>query len=175
VRAGAITWREDIRRWHPGQDWILDVGGMGVFDPGINALSILTDILPVDITLQSADLSTPSNRQAPIAATLKLRTSDGAAIAADFDFLQQGKQIWTIHLETNDGVLDLAHGGASLSIDGKAHSMPPPDAHAEYKGVYAHFAERIRVRQTDMDLRPLELVADAFMLAKRATESPFDF
>ena len=41
-----ITWREDVRRWHPGQDWVFEPGGMGVFDPGINALSILTEILP---------------------------------------------------------------------------------------------------------------------------------
>ena len=41
-----ITWREDVRKWHPGQDWVFEPGGMGVFDPGINALSILTEILP---------------------------------------------------------------------------------------------------------------------------------
>src|SRR3546814_20550411 len=42
IRAAHIRWKEDIRRWHPGQEWILDAGGFGVFDPGINALSILT-------------------------------------------------------------------------------------------------------------------------------------
>src|SRR3546814_14231220 len=41
IRAAHIRWKEDIRRWHPGQEWILDAGGFGVFDPGINALSIL--------------------------------------------------------------------------------------------------------------------------------------
>ena len=33
-------------RWHPGQEWIWQAGGFGVFDPGINALSIVTRILP---------------------------------------------------------------------------------------------------------------------------------
>ena len=42
VRRAHITWREDVRKWHPGQDWVFEPGGMGVFDPGINALSILT-------------------------------------------------------------------------------------------------------------------------------------
>src|SRR3546814_1601187 len=42
IRAAHIRWKEDIRRWHPGQEWILDAGGFGVFDPGINALSIMT-------------------------------------------------------------------------------------------------------------------------------------
>src|SRR3546814_15502820 len=46
IRAAHIRLKEDIRRWHPGQEWILDAGGFGVFDPGINALSIMTAILP---------------------------------------------------------------------------------------------------------------------------------
>jgi D-galactose 1-dehydrogenase len=37
-----VTWKEDVRRWHPGQAWIWEPGGLGVFDPGINALSIVT-------------------------------------------------------------------------------------------------------------------------------------
>jgi D-galactose 1-dehydrogenase len=40
-----ITWKEDVRVWHPGQKWIWQAGGLGVFDPGINALSILTHII----------------------------------------------------------------------------------------------------------------------------------
>ncbi|REI74248.1 Gfo/Idh/MocA family protein, partial [Klebsiella variicola] len=41
-----VQWKEDVRRWHPNQQWIWEPGGLGVFDPGINALSILTRILP---------------------------------------------------------------------------------------------------------------------------------
>ena len=44
VRTAAIIWKEDVRRWHPGQAWIWEPGGFGVFDPGINALSIATHI-----------------------------------------------------------------------------------------------------------------------------------
>ncbi|TIP51034.1 MAG: gfo/Idh/MocA family oxidoreductase, partial [Mesorhizobium sp.] len=46
IRSAAINWKEDVRRWHPNQDWIWAPGGFGVFDPGINALSIATHILP---------------------------------------------------------------------------------------------------------------------------------
>ena len=46
VKSVKITWKEDVRVWHPGQAWIFEAGGLGVFDPGINALSILTRILP---------------------------------------------------------------------------------------------------------------------------------
>jgi L-arabinose 1- dehydrogenase len=42
ITAVNVLWKEDVRRWHPGQDWIWQPGGLGVFDPGINALSIIT-------------------------------------------------------------------------------------------------------------------------------------
>ncbi len=45
TRVGYYLEKEDVRRWHPGQDWIWEAGGFGVFDPGINALSILTEVL----------------------------------------------------------------------------------------------------------------------------------
>ena len=41
-----VTWREDVRRWHPGQEWVWEPGGFGVCDPGINAMSIFTEIMP---------------------------------------------------------------------------------------------------------------------------------
>jgi len=37
-----VAWCENVRQWHPGQDWLWRPGGFGVFDPGINALSIIT-------------------------------------------------------------------------------------------------------------------------------------
>ena len=68
VSRAHITWREDVRKWHPGQDWVFEPGGMGVFDPGINALSILTEILPKPVHLTGATLTFPENCQTPIAA-----------------------------------------------------------------------------------------------------------
>ena len=70
VRSVEISWKEDVRRWHPGQAWIWQPAGFGVFDPGINALSILTEILPGSFMLHAATLTFPENRDTPIAATL---------------------------------------------------------------------------------------------------------
>ncbi|MEO5619774.1 MAG: Gfo/Idh/MocA family oxidoreductase, partial [Cypionkella sp.] len=91
-----ITWREDVRHWHPGQDWVFEPGGMGVFDPGINALSILTEILPSPVHLTAASLEFPSNRQTPIAAQLTFSGN----VSADFDWRQTGPQTWDIEFDT---------------------------------------------------------------------------
>ena len=46
IKCVHVIWKEDVRHWHPNQEWIWQAGGLGVFDPGINALSIVTHILP---------------------------------------------------------------------------------------------------------------------------------
>jgi D-galactose 1-dehydrogenase len=70
LKSVRIDWKEDVRLWHPGQEWIWEAGGFGVFDPGINALSILTEVLPERVRLIDAAITVPSNRAAPIAAEL---------------------------------------------------------------------------------------------------------
>jgi D-galactose 1-dehydrogenase len=60
-----VNWKEDVRHWHPGQEWIWEPGGFGVFDPGINAFSIVTKILPQPIFVEAGVLETPANRFTP--------------------------------------------------------------------------------------------------------------
>jgi D-galactose 1-dehydrogenase/L-arabinose 1- dehydrogenase len=166
-----ITWKEDIRRWHPGQDWILAENGFGVFDPGINALSILTWILPDPVEVETARIAIPDGRAAPIAATLAM-TAGQARIAADFDFLQTGPQSWDMRIETDRGTLLLSDGGATIAIDGE----PPRRAdNIEYPSIYARFADLVARRESEVDLAPLRLVEDALRLATRETVAPFAF
>jgi D-galactose 1-dehydrogenase len=166
------TWKEDIRVWHPGQDWILEAGGLGVFDPGINCLSILTHILPGSMHMERALLTVPSNRAAPIAATLRLLYEGKSAIDAEFDFLYAGEPCWNIEIVTDSGTLLLSHGGQRLAVDGK-------ELHAgenrEYDGLYAQFAALIAARGSDVDVLPLQHVADAFLIAQWRAGPSFEF
>jgi D-galactose 1-dehydrogenase len=157
VLGARITWREDVRVWHPGQAWIWQPGGFGVFDPGINALSIITRILPSAIELTGADLEFPANRDAPIAARLSLQTAEGAPIDVDFDFRQTGPQTWDIEVETDAGTLLLSQGGAVLTLP----SGTRDGRNAEYPALYARFAELVRGGSSEVDIAPLLLVAHA--------------
>ncbi len=169
----AITWAEDVRQWHPGQDWIFEPGGMGVFDPAINALSIATRILPDPLFVESAEIDIPANRAAPIAASVQMRDSRGTPIAARFDFLQQGRQSWDIAVDTDDGTLLLSGGGAAMSVDGIAVTPGATDLDGEYPALYRRFADLIRDRACDVDLAPLCLVADIFVKARIRTVARF--
>jgi D-galactose 1-dehydrogenase len=172
IRSVRVDWKEDVRKWHPGQAWIWEPGGFGVFDPGINALSIVTEILPMPIFLTSATLLFPHNRAQPIAADLVF--ADGAGedrASATFDWRQTGPQTWDITVITDDGELLLQLGGSKLSIKGE---VVIEQGDVEYAGIYSRFAELIAARRSDVDLRPLRHVADAFMCGRHAFTDPFE-
>lgn len=169
IRAVRVAWREDIRRWHPGQDWILAQGGFGVFDPGINALSIVTRILPEPVVLEAAVMTVPEGRQSPIAAELRM-ASGGAPVSAEFDFLQTGPQTWDIEVDTDRGTLALGSGGSVLRLPGEPERH---ESEREYPRLYARFAELVTAGESDVDVAPLRLVADAFLIAERRTGPAF--
>ena len=165
-----VTWKEDVRVWHPGQAWIWQAGGLGVFDPGINALSILTRIIPTAIVLKNAQLAFPSNCQTPIAATLDLADQLGTPIRMELDFLQTGPQSWDIDVDTDAGHLLLCKGGSTLQIAGESVIVAQE---REYQNLYARFEQLIRERRSDVDVAPLLLVADAFLCGHRSAVDPF--
>ncbi|OOY06711.1 Gfo/Idh/MocA family protein [Thioclava sp. F28-4] len=165
-----IDWREDVRKWHPGQEWIWQPGGLGVFDPGINALSILTRILRQPVRLTAAALSIPQGRQTPIAADLEMRAGE-TPITAAFDWRETGDELWRIALQTDQGTAMLDKGGAEFSVDGEVIAT---GENREYANLYARMRDLVRAGQSDLDLAPMRLVADAFINARFAITEPFD-
>ena len=177
LRRLTITWKEDVRRWHPGQDWIWEQGGFGVFDPGINALSILTRIMPEPVFVRNADLIYPANKDMPIAAHLGFASAAeadpaGQGLTAEFDWRQEGQQSWDIAVETAAGTrLHLANGGARLSVDGTIVADEKPQ---EYEKIYERFATLLDKGESLVDFAPFQLVADAFMVGRRSVTEPFE-
>ena len=147
--------------WHPDQEWVWEPGGLGVFDPGINALSIMTEILPVSVHLLSATLEIPMNRQTPIAAALQFAHPEGAEVLADFDCRLPGDPIWEIFMQSDSRELRLSFASGSLD--------------EEYQGLYRRMTVLRNTRTIDMDLAPLMHVADVFMLGRRESVAPFEF
>ena len=164
-----VNWKEDVRKWHPGQAWIWHPGGFGVFDPGINALSIVTKIMPSPVFVAEAELLVPANADSPIAATL--RFAGPGDLTAEFDWRQSGGEVWEITVHTRSGhVLVLSGGGSRLVVDGTEVVAQPP---AEYQDIYRHFADLLAQGRSHVDTRPFELVADAFLLGRRVVGEAF--
>ena len=171
IRRGRIIWKEDVKQWHPGQSWLWEAGGFGVFDPGINAVSILTHIVPEAVFVRSADLYCPANCDSPISAQVTFETNAGAVIEAEFDFRYTAAPQWDIEFETDKGAVALTGHGSMLWVDGKQIAAGTPET--EYPSLYRRFAELIREGASDVDGAPFRLVADIFLIGKRHTVEPF--
>jgi D-galactose 1-dehydrogenase len=174
VREIRIDWKEDARYWHPGQSWLREPGGFGVFDAGINALSILTRVLPESIFARSARLSVPENWSVPSAAELEFETEHGVPIFATLDFCHPGAPIWQIAFVTDRGPILLADGGATLTLDNQPLLGGPASLAGEYAAIYRRFEQLIARGESDVDARPLKCVADAFLVAAHIAVPPVD-
>jgi predicted dehydrogenase len=171
IASMAIHWHEDVHKWHPGQNWIWEPGGFGVFDPGINAFSIATRIFPGGLFVQSAELSVPENAQTPIAAEIRFASPEAdGALSASLDWRRSADEEWTITIETADGMhLRLEEGGSKLLLNGEVQADDGP---GEYPEIYRRFVDLIDERRSLVDVAPLRLVADCLLVGRtRAVEA----
>jgi D-galactose 1-dehydrogenase len=173
VASVRIDWRESVRKWHPGQDWVWEPGGFGVCDPGINAMSIFTKIMPFPVFVESSKLSFPANKQTPVdvQAVFKSGERHQPKLSAGFNWLEETGEIWTIAIETESGKkLKLEKGGTVLKIDGNTEIANPS---TEYEQIYDRFARLLKKGKSEMDGAPLRLIADMFLLGARENVAEF--
>jgi predicted dehydrogenase len=171
IKSLEIHWHEDVHKWHPGQRWIWEPGGFGVFDPGINALSIATKIFPGSLFVQSAELEVPGNAQTPIAADIKFSSpqADGP-LHASLDWRRSEGEEWTITIEAADGgSVRLEEGGARLVLNGETRNDDGP---GEYADIYRTFVDLIDERRSLVDVAPFRLVADCLLVGSTTSVDP---
>ena len=171
IKSLTIHWHEDVRKWHPGQQWIWEPGGFGVFDPGINAFSIATKIFPGSLFVRSAELSVPSNAQTPIAADILFSSPEAEGpLTASLDWRRSEGEEWTIAVETSDGeTIRVENGGSKLVAGGEAIE---DQGVGEYADIYNKFVDLIDQRHSLVDVAPLRLVADCLLVARRREVEP---
>ena len=168
-----IRWHEDVRKWHPGQEWVWEPGGFGVFDTGINAFSIATRIFPGGLFVKSADLEFPENAQTPIAADVTFYSPEASGpLRASLDWRHSEGEEWTVAIRTEGGTeVRLEAGGGRLIIDG---AEQPQAGLEEYPDTYRQFVDLIDERRSLVDVAPLRLVADCLLAGRRHVVEPFE-
>ena len=173
IRSMEIHWHEGVHKWHPGQKWIWEPGGFGVFDPGINALSIATRIFPGGLFVQSAELKVPANAQTPIAVEIIFSSPEAdGPLRASFDWRRREGEEWTIAIEASDGTtVRLEEGGARLILNGQTQSDDGP---GEYPDIYRTFVDLIDERRSLVDVAPFRLVADCLLAGRTTRVEPVD-
>ena len=171
VRDMAIVWHEDVEKWHPGQKWIWQAGGFGVFDPGINAFSIASMIFPGSLFVRAAALAFPQGSDTPIAAEIEFASAASVgALRCSLDWRRTAGEEWTIRVVTEDGMtVELLDGGARLQVDGAAREVKGA---GEYPDIYRRFAELVESRTSEVDSVPLRMVADCLLVGSRQMVEP---
>ena len=159
-----MAWKEDVYKWHPGQLWVTEAGGFGVFDPGINGLSILVELLDEPLVPSKVSFLKPKNWATPIAASFQLLGRGGLIGSVEVDWRSKGDEIWDIRLFSGKRSLHLSDGGARLVVDGEI-LCPAKECGNEYESVYRDFYLLLKSDDSAFDIRPLELVADLFLSA----------
>jgi 2-dehydro-3-deoxyphosphogalactonate aldolase len=106
-------------------------------------------------------------------AQLVLRSDRGYEIEASLDFRHSGKPVWDIEADTVEGPLTLSAGSNVLHLDGVCVSGTTDSEYdGEYASLYRRFAELIAGGESDVDVRPFRLVADAFLIGTRRVDEP---
>ena len=175
VQSARIDWRESVRKWHPGQDWVWEPGGFGVCDPGINAFSIFTKVMPFPVFVQSSELTFPANRQTPVdvQVTFKSGQPHQPEMSCGFNWLEESGEIWTIRFVTGTGdEVKLERGGRLLRVNGE---VVLEHGDAEYAGIYQRFANLLDDGRSEVDAAPLRLMADVFLMGARKTGPDFEW
>ena len=171
MRKLEITWNENVLATHAGQQWIWQPGGFGVFDAGINPLSIASYIAPRPLIVRSARLDVPAGAQTPARVKMTLATNgQGNDISsAAFDWLRpQTERLF--HVVCDDGrQVELRDSGGTLVVDGE---IVITGERREYDMIYEDFASLLNQRQSHFDVEPLRIVADALLTGERHAIEP---
>ena len=156
--SGRIDWYEDDQKWHPGQDWLWQKEGFGVLDPGINALSILSEVCPQDWRIGATKHQFRDGAGSPERVQMELLSAD-CRIEADFYFLETEQETWSLQFTTQTGrTVVLQEGGAKLFLDEAPVAVP--SGH-EYDGVYSDWYQVIQTQLSVLDFQPLKLALEA--------------
>src|SRR5690606_20554929 len=175
VKSVRIDWRESVRKWHPGQDWVWEAGGFGVCDPGSNAMSIFTRIMPFPVFVEKSRLTFPANRQAPVDVEVKFKPGQRHQpdMSVGFNWLEESGEIWTVHIVTGTGTdLKLEGGGRRLKINDE---VVLEHGDEEYAGIYDRFADLLDAHESDVDMAPFKLIADMCLLGARENGPDFNW
>ena len=169
-----VIWKEDVRHWHPGQECIWEPGGFGVFDPGINPLSLIPDILPEPVVVSDADLhpgqpvdTDRSNDPLPARLRPRCRPDGRVRLAPD-------RQTVLGHRDRDDRRHDAAGSQKGQSQDRVDDELIDTGDIGEYDDIYRRFASLLASGESDADGQPLQLMSHCLTLRRRVGVDAFN-
>jgi hypothetical protein len=160
IKNSKINWEEDFYRYHSGQVWVTKRAAGGIFDPLVNALSIVEKILGTTVKLVKGEAKVPSSWEAAISGSYEFEPVGRShfPIMVKAAWRSGGSSRWDIIITTESGTeVKLGSGGGALAINGVPHDTPSTN---EYVAAYEHCANRLMNKTPDVNYGPLQALID---------------
>ena len=103
VRAIKALYKEDVFRYHAQDSWVLREGVLR--DSGINAVSVITEVLPqpTRLTLTEASLTRSTELNAVTLAHVAFDVESGGAGVLEMNWRHQGPEVREVRFQTDAG------------------------------------------------------------------------
>jgi len=180
VRSIHVRYAEDALRWHGDHaSWVLDpaiAGGGALIDSGINAVSVITYILPsLEYRVLFCRKYHQENIRVETSVKVEFEFGNKGVGAIQMDWLYKGAEARQILVQTASlhyFLIDLVQG--QLQKDGQVISGSQEGSRAEvdlaleYRSLFRDFFEHLRRRVSFVSKKELQFVLDAYAVATSA-------
>jgi D-galactose 1-dehydrogenase len=168
-----IEYRELVTNYHDPDSWIFDprvAGGGVLMDSGINALSVVTAVLPGPFTyrIDRAELARPDGVRVETRASVDFTFGVDGGGRLEMDWLHHGQETRRITFATEtdayavDVVADQLTQNDVPLIGAVGGTRRAVDQHSEYRGVYQDFAQHLLHGTSSTSTVELAFIADAY-------------
>lgn len=168
-----ITYGEWVLNYHDPKGWIFDpkiAGGGVLMDSGINALSIVTKVMPgIKWNVTSAKFDKPADFRVETKANVKFSFGENGKGTLSMDWMRKGPETRQVVFRTNtdEYVIDIVRNSFlknGAAINGNKGNGELVDQHSEYRGVYKDFADHLSTGASLISVKELEFIRQAYKI-----------
>lgn len=168
-----IEYRELVTNYHDPDSWVFDprvAGGGVLMDSGINALSVVTTVLPGPFTyrIDRVELARPDGVRVETGASVDFSFGVNGSGRLEMDWLHHGQETRriTFATETDTYAVDVVANQLTqndVPLRGAAGALRRAvDQHAEYRGVYQDFARHLLHGTSSTSTVELAFITDTY-------------
>lgn len=168
-----IIYGEWVLNYHDPRGWIFDpeiAGGGVLMDSGINALSIVTKVIPdIKLKVESARFDKPSDFKVETRADVKFSFGEIGKGTLSMDWMKKGPEVRQVVFRTrsDEYAVDIVRNILTKDgeiIGGRKNDGQVVDQNSEYKGVYEDFARHLSTNTSLVSAKELEFIEQAYKL-----------
>ena len=162
-----VVFREDSTQFHGPNSFASEEGALR--DSGINAISILTRLLPgLALRVIRATLHVPAGAPAETRAVVEFSIGGSSTGVVDVDIAHSGPEVRRVDVRTASGMahLDITRGTYARDDNEVAPASSTDMLREEYARMLTAFASAIRRRESNASLREIAWVEDALARAR---------